>query len=130
MRKIALVFLMMAMAITVASGVALAATITGTARDEVLVGTDYADDIRADDGDDEIYGLRGPDWLDGGRGRDVLRGGRGDDFIESIDLRDEEGNGYRDVVDCGPGLDTVSADLNDRISSNCEDVALPIPGPA
>ncbi len=126
MKRVAVAFLLTLVALILASGVALAAAITGTVRDETLVGTDYADDIRAEGGDDKIHGMRGPDRLDGGRGKDLLKGGRGDDFIESIDLRDEE-NGYRDVVECGPGIDTVDADLNDRISRDCEDVVLPVP---
>ena len=50
--------------------------------------------------------------LVGGFGADTLLGGDGADDIDAKD-------GVRDVVDCGPGLDRVSADRQDRVV-NCE----------
>ncbi len=47
MRRAVLLLAVIAFSIVVASGVALAATITGTANDETLIGTSYADTIRA-----------------------------------------------------------------------------------
>jgi hypothetical protein len=51
----------MTLVVLLACGVALAAMITGTARDETLIGTSYADTIRAKGGVDEVRGLRGAD---------------------------------------------------------------------
>jgi Ca2+-binding RTX toxin-like protein len=65
-------------------------TITGTARNDVLVGTRGNDVIcglggndRIDggDGNDVIFGDSGNDRIRGGRGRDVVRGGLGADVI-------------------------------------------------
>ncbi len=129
MGRTAFLFVAMAAVTLVAGGAALAATLTGTAKAEVLVGTRYSDDVRAGGGGDEVRGLRGPDRLEGGRGEDLISGGRGDDFIGSFDARDGD-DGLRDVVRCGPGLDTVDADRSDRVASSCEDVSVPIPGPS
>ena len=82
-------------------GGALAATITGTNKDEMLVGTAYADTIRARDGGDVLRGLGGADRLYGGDGADSVYGGRGNDFLST------EGDDIKDFVDCGPGNDTV-----------------------
>lgn len=57
----------------------------------------------------------------GGRGdelfgvRDTLLGGTGDDFVETKD-------GERDYVDCGPGDDAASVDMQDRVSHTCETI--------
>ncbi len=88
------------------SGLALAATVTGTDRGEMLVGTEYRDSIRARGGDDVVRGRGGPDRLHGGFGNDRIHGGRGDDVIHVND-------GQRDFVDCGPGRDEVYFDNRD-----------------
>lgn len=129
MRRTAFLLVAMAAGTLVAGGVALAATVLGTAKAEVLVGTRYSDDIRAGGGGGEVRGLRGPDRLEGGRGEDMIRGGRGDDFIGSFDARDGD-DGLGNVVRCGPGHDTVAVDRSDRVASSCEDVSVPVPGPA
>src|ERR671911_1919118 len=73
MRKMAIMFgLGVMLSIFVAGGVALAATITGTARDETLIGTAYADTIGARGGDDVLRGLGGPDQLYGNGSRDEV----------------------------------------------------------
>jgi hypothetical protein len=51
----------------------------------------------------------------GGPERDIGRGGAGND---TINVRD----GQRDVVNCGPGRDNVTADEVDVVR-NCEHVA-------
>jgi len=129
MKRAILVLAAMAVALGLASGIALAATIVGTDKAETLIGTRYADYIRADGGADEVRGLRGPDELYGNRGRDKiiggrgedrLYGGRGDDHIVSRDLNDF-GIGQRDMVDCGPGHDTYATDFDDGAIRNCEE---------
>ena len=57
--------------------------------------------------------------VDPGPGSDFVLGGDGDD---SITVRD----GFGDVVECGPGNDTVTADRAD-VLSGCENVSLPAP---
>jgi Ca2+-binding RTX toxin-like protein len=53
--------------------------ISGTNRNDVLVGSEEANAIFAYNGDDELYGLEGNDWVDGGPGNDLLNGGPGRD---------------------------------------------------
>ena len=136
MRKMAIMFgLGVMLSIFVAGGVALAATITGTARDETLIGTAYADTIGARGGDDVLRGLGGPDQLYGngsrdevvgGYGQDKLYGGYGNDRLRSEDIFSQSG-AYRDVVDCGPGNDFAAVDFRDRVKDNCEDLVVAIP---
>jgi Ca2+-binding RTX toxin-like protein len=131
----AMVFGLVMLSIFVAAGVALAATITGTARDETLVGTGYADTIEAKGGDDVVRGLGDPDLLYGnggkdrvvgGYGEDKLYGGNGNDRLRSQDIFSQSG-AYRDVVDCGPGNDFAAVDFRDRVKDNCEDFSVAIP---
>jgi hypothetical protein len=82
-----LVLIIMAMALVFASGVSVALTQTGGPGDDTLRGT--------------------PD-------RDHLFGEAGD-TIDTQDL-DSGGIGERDAVDCGPGLD--------KITAGCEDTAV------
>ena len=126
MRRAVLLLAVIAFTIVVASGVALAATITGTADDETLIGTSYADTIRARGGDDVVRGLRGADRIYGGNGRDVLYGGYGNDRLYSEDIFSQSG-AFRDVVECGPGNDTASVDFRDRVEEDCEEVGVAIP---
>ena len=67
MKRTALLLAVMAAALVVASGVALAATYVGTNKGETIVGTGYADTIDAKDGDDVVRGL-------GGQRHDTRRG--------------------------------------------------------
>jgi hypothetical protein len=73
-----------------------------------LIGRGGKDDLRGRGGDDCIDGGRGKDVIRGGGGRDEIDGGAGKDVIRSRD-------GKRDVVDCGPGRDTVKADEKDKL---------------
>ena len=76
-----------------ASG-ALAATIVGTPRNDVLRGTANADRLLGKGGNDRLFGLAGNDYLDGGAGVD------------------------RYV--CGPGRDTVVAAVAEVVAADCE----------
>jgi Ca2+-binding RTX toxin-like protein len=125
MRRVTMVVGMALLLACMAAGAAVAATVTGTADDEELVGTRYADTISARGGDDVARGLRGADELSGGNGEDVLRGGGGDDLLRSEDIFSQSG-AFRDVVDCGPGDDTARVDFRDRVV-DCEDVSTAIP---
>jgi Ca2+-binding RTX toxin-like protein len=77
-------------------------------------------------GDDSIALNGGPGALFGGPGTDVLtisgapgrlRGGAGDDQLMSSDTSpDRDG--------CGPGTDDLTADANDVVNANCENVTV------
>ena len=57
-------------------------TLTGTFRDELLLGRETsADTISGGDGRDVLLGLGGNDALDGGVGADILAGGAGSDTL-------------------------------------------------
>jgi hypothetical protein len=64
---------------------------------------------------DELHGDAGNDQLFPGSGRDRVWGGAGNDTISARD-------GSRDVIDCGAGLDRVTADRRDHLRS-CEQVS-------
>jgi hypothetical protein len=93
---------------------ALAATIAGTDRADTLRGTNGPDRIDGRLGDDRLLGLDGADFLEGNAGRDVVDGGPGDDRIAA------QSDGARDAIACGSGKDIVNADLDDRVSGDCE----------
>lgn len=91
---------------------------------ERVIGTEAADLLQAGalgvrlsglGGADQLLGGPGPDRLEGGGGGDVLRGGDGDDELDDGDFTPAvtdsplppAGN---DVLDGGPGADTLRAD--------------------
>jgi uncharacterized repeat protein (TIGR01451 family) len=108
---------------------------------DCLWGGDGSDVLDGDGGDDGLWGGNGRDRLLGGPGNDRLRGGLKRDVIMGGDGDDELlpgtgrdlvragfGNdlisardGSRDVIECGPGDDRVSADRRDRLRG-CEHV--------
>jgi Ca2+-binding RTX toxin-like protein len=73
------------------------------------VGTAENDTLKGRGGNDTIIGRGDSDRLFGGRGAD------------RINAR-ERGEAEQDLVDCGPGRDTVLTDntTEDTISANCE----------
>jgi Ca2+-binding RTX toxin-like protein len=107
-RTVLLMLAVMAAALVVTSGVALAKNIAGTDQGEKIVGTKFADHINALGGDDVVLGWAGPDKIRGGNDKDQQYGGRGNDVIYS------EG-GFRDLVNCGKGTDTAYVDSKDRV---------------
>lgn len=96
------------------TGTAVASTIDGTDRSELLIGTARADVILGRRGNDELQGRTGTDFLSGGPGRDLIAGGPGNDRIVA------QYDGGRDRVLCGSGLDIVNADLLDAVAVDCE----------
>jgi Ca2+-binding RTX toxin-like protein len=112
MRRTALLLAVMAATLVVASGVALAKDYIGTEKGETIVGTKAADRINAMGGDDVVRGYKGGDTIRGGVGKDRQYGGRGNDVFFSA-------GGFRDLVDCGPGVDTAYVDSKDRVV-DCE----------
>src|SRR5215212_2570881 len=98
-RKVAILLAVMGLMVMAFAGVALAVTKTGDAGPNKLVGTAENDTLRGLGGADELVG----------RGRDL------------INAR-ERGEAEDDLVDCGPGRDTVLTDntTEDTILANCE----------
>ena len=93
-----------------------AATITGTAGNDVLRGTPGPDVIAGLGGNDVLQGLDGADVVCGGAGNDTVVGGTGADRLYGDAGRDvvRALDRTRDrVVDCGAGPDPKSA--RDRV---------------
>ena len=90
MRRVSLFMVMMAVALVVGGGVALAEVkfgtdrqdfLTGTNRDDVIYGEGGVDFIDGRGGDDVLYGGAGSDEVVSFPGDDILFGGRGDDHV-------------------------------------------------
>ena len=94
----------------------------GQGNDDLALHSEPGGTLDGGPGNDRIFAAVG-----GGerRGKDTVIGGEGDD---TVDVRDD----VRDVVSCGPGADTVSADHLDEIAADCEavDRRVPPPGPS
>lgn len=118
-----------------------------------LYGGDWPDGLEGRDEGDFLYGEGGGDWLLGQGGPDSLRGGSDSDQLwggASNDTLSAFGDGgARDLLNCGPGMDTADVDPNDTFyvgatnnnataaEAGCERVARhvdsyrapPVPGP-
>jgi Ca2+-binding RTX toxin-like protein len=81
-------------------------------------GSTASETLRGGAGADVICALAGRDRIVAGAWHDVVYGGQGDDVIDRILARD----GRSDVVDCGPGRDSVVADAVDTLGADCERV--------
>jgi hypothetical protein len=98
----------------------------GGAGNDTLDGGTADDTLRGGDGADQLVGGPGNDILVGGPGADSISGGDGNDNIQAAD-------GIAETIDCGPGIDTVVADLgangvtDTRIG--CENVSGPAAPP-
>ncbi len=115
MRRALLVLAVMASALAVASGLALADTISGDGGNNRLVGTNGTDNISGAGGNDDIYGKNGEDRLFGDSGNDQVYGGGSNDRLQGGLGRDylsgQLGNDFVNVIDgqandralCGPG---------------------------
>jgi RTX calcium-binding nonapeptide repeat (4 copies) len=88
--------------------------LTGGKGDDALFGGPGADRIVGGSGADYLSGGSGHDRLVGGPGRNRIEGGGGSDSISSA-------NGVREMVDCGFGGDSVTADRRD-VLTGCERV--------
>ena len=99
----------------VAAGLLLMSPSIAEALAPAVRGTAWGDELRGSAGDEEMTGRGGEDEIHGGPGGDVLLAGAGDDFVAAAD-------GEQDLILCGPGADTVSVDLADLVSRDCETV--------
>ena len=131
MKRGTLLVLFAAVALLITAGTALAATrscdggrctgtqkddeITGSAGEDIILGEggndtvfglEGNDGIKGGTGDDEVYGEDGNDKVKGSQGRDKVSGGPGDDVVRG-GTHGKTNDGVRDVLDCGPGMDTV-----------------------
>ncbi|MEM7275390.1 MAG: hypothetical protein AAF547_20110 [Actinomycetota bacterium] len=89
-------------------------TIVGTARGEVLRGTNGPDVICGLGGNDRIFGLGGDDIIFGGPGSDRILGANGDDIIIGGSGNDRIGGGRGDDVAIGgTGRDNIRGDDGD-----------------
>jgi Ca2+-binding RTX toxin-like protein len=62
-------------------------------------------------GVDDMFGGRGSDYVTGDKGRDNLWGNEGPDTIMALD-------GYRDYVNCGPGIDHIYIDDTKEVTDH------------
>jgi Ca2+-binding RTX toxin-like protein len=138
MRRVVLVLAAMALALLLASGVALAVNKLGTNGPDTLRGTNKADNLLGRGGNDILIALAGDDNLQGERGKDIvfggterrlsggyknMVGGSGNDSViggrGSDNVLGEEGNDLvadgpnrefaTDIVSAGDGNDVVAA---------------------
>lgn len=85
------------------------ADITGTAGNDILVGTDFEDFIMGLEGADRINGGLGSDDIYGGGGNDSISGSFSDDRLYGGKGNDTlSGNSGSDTLDGGDGKDTYS----------------------
>lgn len=89
----------------------------GSDRNDIIYGTNGPDVLLGYGGNDALFAKRANDVLEGGTGNDVLYGGPGRDTMlggpgnDSFHSRD----GWRDVIDGGPGFDTAWVDQLDVV---------------
>jgi Ca2+-binding RTX toxin-like protein len=94
-------------------GGAAPTSLLGEIGDDAVTGGPAADILEGGDGTDVLEGADGDDRLNGGPGRDRIAGGPGKDVIEARD-------GQADDISCGPGVDIVIRDRDDRLPADCE----------
>lgn len=87
-------------------------TIVGTARDDVICGSDGADRINAKKGNDVVYAGGGEDHVRGGHGSDTVFARSGNDDVDG-------GNG-RDTLFGDRGTDSLSGGRGDDVVSGSE----------
>lgn len=128
-RQLAIVLVAMAAAVMLASGLAVAATFTGTNGDDNIKGTDQADEIYGEAGKDTLKGMAANDKVFGGADDDTLYGddtagtaASGDDNVQGEGGNDKVfGGPDKDVVKGGPGNDTVQGEVGADLVHGGED---------
>jgi serralysin len=92
-------------------------SVHGGAGNDTLLGGDADDFLDGDRGDDTIDGGAGADVLNGGLGDDHMTGGAGVDRFDGGPGRDtiDSKDGNAEIVNCGIGVDAVTADPNDKL---------------
>jgi hypothetical protein len=99
------------------NGTAAADRLTGTHLGDSLFGFGGNDTLIAYAGSDCLYGASGNDYLSGGKGNDFFSGGSGNDRLSGGDGQDDlNGNAGNDVISGGRGEDAIAAGSgNDRV---------------
>jgi Ca2+-binding RTX toxin-like protein len=119
----------------VSDAVSVPVTIAGGAGRDILEDGPRANTLDGGPGDDKLTGGAGDDVLLGGdgsddlqgkAGRDRLDGGAGDDLLHP----DGHEDASADVVDGGPGFDTVDGDYSSRFTDVDPPVAITLAGGA
>ena len=88
---------------------------SGTAGDDVILGTPAGETIDGGGGDDIICGLAGGDELTGGDGDDTIIGGLGSDTVAGQQGEDNLfGNNEDDNLDGGAGIDRLDGGVGQR----------------
>lgn len=100
--------------------------VDGTDGPDILTGSGGSNQLNGFGGADQISGGGGADGLDGGRGADTLNGGKGRDEMDAGGGPDRilARDGKPDDVRCGSALDKGKADRSDRLSPDCDKVAV------
>ena len=88
-------------------------TITGGGGNDTITTGNGAGSVDAGTGNDEVTTRDGSDAVDLGPGLDIASTGDADDTISALD-------GATDQIDCGSGIDAVSADASDVVATSCE----------
>ena len=126
-RRAILLTTSMALAVFLAAGVALAATVdckggdcVGTPSKDTLFGSPRVDDEFGLGSGDLMYGYESADQMSGGAGGDRMYGGIGADTLNGDGGGDRvEGGRSNDTVNGGPGDDTLVGNQgNDTISGD------------
>jgi hypothetical protein len=136
MRKTLLLLTTMALALLLAGGVALAATMTcqvgvtcnGTSSGDTITGTTSNDTINGLAGNDTIKARDGIDKIDGGPNNDTMNGGPGNDTYKffpnwGIDRISADSGGVDTLTFPGPRSFGVAVDLTGDGSNTCQILA-------
>ena len=93
---------------------------------DTLLGDDGNDRLSGGNDQDVLEGGEGDDTLMGGSGADVIIGGNGNDLIFQGQINTTSKiltDGKMDIIDCGPGDDTVFLSVGDEDKSiQCEHI--------
>lgn len=109
--------------ITLSSELPVPVTVDGGPGKDWIRGAEGDDTLLGGPGDDRLEGSRGNDTLEGGdgddelsgyAGADHLAGGAGDDTLHPDDYEDPSA----DIIDGGPGVDTIESDYSSRFRNN------------
>ncbi len=117
----------------ISTDVAFPVTLTGGNGKDLLEGNGATDTLDGGPGDDKLTGSGGGDVLAGGDGDDELQGGAGRDRLDGgagNDLLHPDGfeEPSADVVDGGPGVDSVEDDYSSRFANGRSPWRSPSPG--
>jgi Ca2+-binding RTX toxin-like protein len=106
--------------ITVNGAGAVIAGLIGTAGDDIIYGTNGADNIDAAGGNDVVFARGNADTVSGGTGNDVLFGESGADTLNGDDGNDAlYGGSGDDILNGGAGNDVLDGEAgNDQLFGN------------